>query len=121
MQHRLTLLAITLLFTAVASAAPPYKSGYPGQRMVEQLNLQEEQVDQFKTIMQDHHDKMRVLMDGAFAKVEPEFDALHQETINQLSTVLTPEQLEEFQAMYNERKKNRNGFSPFRQGRFSRK
>lgn len=119
MQHRLTLLAITLLFTAVATAAPPHKSGYPGQRMAEQLNLQEQQVDQFKTIMQDHHDKMRALMDSAFAKVEPEFDALHQETIDKLSTVLTPEQLEEFQAMYNERKNRRNGFPPFRQGRFS--
>lgn len=73
------------LISVAAFASPGGKCGH-GDRMIKQLDLNEEQAVQFREIMQTKRKKMR-----AFHEEQ------HNEPLNQLNSVLTAEQMEEFQ------------------------
>ncbi len=76
------------LISIAAFACPGGKHGKHVDRMIEKLELNDEQATQFRTVMQTKHEKMR-----AYHKEQ------YQETLSQLETFLTAEQLQEFQEM----------------------
>lgn len=78
-------LFVCLLLISVAVFAYPEGECGHGERMIEQLNLNEEQAVEFREIMQEKHEEMH-----AYRKTQ------HEEAIEQLYLVLTVEQMEEF-------------------------
>jgi hypothetical protein len=95
-----------LLGSIVGSAGVFYYGWYSGRwrhefdlnravdRMKRDLSLDDSQVQKLRQILQDSGRKRRELMQ----KDRPEFDALHQDTQNQIRKILNPQQL----AKYNE-------------------
>lgn len=82
-----SLLVFLPLISTAAFACPGGKGGH-GDRMIKQLDLNAEQVVQFRGIMQAKRKKMH-----AFHEEQ------HNETLSQLNSVLTAEQMQEFQQL----------------------
>ena len=80
-------ICIPLIFS-VANACPGGKHGDHVGRMIEKLDLNEEQAAQFREVMQVKRDKMRAYHNEQY-----------QDTLKQLEVFLTAEQLQEFQEM----------------------
>jgi len=71
----------------------------PGQ-MIEKLGLSDNQTEQFRSIMHEQHQKRKDVHEQYKESREKEheaMEALHQETIERLSPVLTAEQLKSFE------------------------
>ena len=73
------------------------------ERLFEQLQLNDVQVSAVKEIMKEKREKHRVIMEDA----RPQLDALHNETKEQLATVLNDEQLLKFDEMTEKRRNKR--------------
>ena len=87
-------LGLMLVFPlAFAEPGAGGKNCEPGTRLAEKLNLEESQVEPVKQIMQEQHEKRREMMKKNMA-------ALHDETRERLTKVLTPEQLKKFDEMH---------------------
>ncbi|MGI9227789.1 MAG: hypothetical protein ACR2PU_03255 [Gammaproteobacteria bacterium] len=82
------LLVCIPLVSIAAFACPDGKGEKHADRMVEELELNDEQFDQFRDAMQTKCENMR-----AFHEEQ------HQEMLKQLETFLTAEQMQEFQEM----------------------
>jgi Spy/CpxP family protein refolding chaperone len=61
-------------------------------RMKRDLSLDDSQVDKLRLILQDSSRKRKELTQ----KNQPQFDALHEETRNQIRKILNPDQLAKF-------------------------
>lgn len=84
----LVIASVLGLGAATASACPGGKGGPNFERISEKLELTAEQEAQFREIMEAKREKMKSY-----------FQEQRAETLNQLSTVLTDEQLAEFEEM----------------------
>lgn len=72
-------------------------------RMIEGLQLSEEQKPAVRQIMSEQHQKMRSEMEAIHEQVRPKMEALKAETSQRLSTVLTEEQLQTFNSKMDKR------------------
>lgn len=68
------------------------------ERMIGELQLSSEQEPVVRQIMQEQHKKMRSEMQAIHEQMKPKMEALKAETGQRLSTVLTAEQLQTFNA-----------------------
>ena len=73
------------------------------ERLFEQLQLNDDQVGAVKQIMKEKREKRRSIMEDA----RPQLEALHNETKEQLATVLNDEQLLKFDEMTEKRRNKR--------------
>ena len=70
------------------------------EQMIHKLSLSDNQTEQFRSIMDEQHQKKRYIHKQYKESRETEreaMDLLHQETIEKLSPVLTAEQLSSFE------------------------
>ena len=74
------------LVSISAFACPDGKGEKHADRMVEELELNDEQADQFRDALQTKRENMRTFLEEQ-----------HQEMLKQLETFLTAEQIQEFQ------------------------
>jgi Spy/CpxP family protein refolding chaperone len=104
-----SIVALLALGAAAAWAQPP-ASGGPAAHMENLailLDLTDAQKPQVQSILQGAHAQMRQLMEQSKANGgKPDFQAMraahqqiHQDTLQKLSTVLSPAQLKKFQAL----------------------
>jgi Spy/CpxP family protein refolding chaperone len=68
-------------------------------KLTEKLDLQEDQVDAVQQIMKQQHEKRRELFQTNRDAMRKQMEALHDETRNQLSSVLNPEQMTKFEEL----------------------
>lgn len=103
---------VVLIFTMWSGpvlAGPP--SGGPNiERLTEKLDLSPEQVTQVEAIFADARERMEAVRDSG---VRPNPEEARRYVRDQLETVLTPEQLDKFDSLNQQRKGNwrqrRNG------------
>jgi len=111
------LMVACLVFIQTASAQDrgrPGKAPSPERvmaKLTERLNLTEEQKAQMQPVIQDDMDKHREVMVKAREQeikdreaVKAQFEAIDKETDAKLATILSAEQLKEFQKMREERR-----------------
>jgi Spy/CpxP family protein refolding chaperone len=72
-------------------------------RFIKDMQLNDDQVDAVKQIMKGKREKRRAIMD----EMRPKIDALHNETREQLATVLNEEQLSKFDELLEKKRKKR--------------
>ena len=95
---RYALVAAALLFGATAYAGGPgCDHGAKMDEMTAGLNLDATQTAQVQEILKASHDRMRA-----------EHQTIHDDTLTQLRTVLTEEQMQTLQANWEQRHKARN-------------
>jgi len=68
------------------------------ERMIEELQLSSEQEPAVRQILDEQHEKMRSEMQAMHEQMRPKMEALKAETGQRLSTVLSEEQLQTFNA-----------------------
>ena len=78
------------------------------QRMIEKLELSEEQVSQVETIMTNQQARRD--------EIREQMQALRADTRSQMSAILTDEQLEKFDRMQQHKKHKRDKFQAMRDG-----
>ena len=104
----------TFIILITAFMQPAFaEKGNPGQykehrgqhmeRMMEELQLSSEQEPAVRQIMEEQHKKMRSEMQAVHEQMKPKMEALKAETGQRLSTVLTAEQLQTFNAQMEKR------------------
>lgn len=110
--HLLALLVLSITFTQHSQARPPH--GDPSehwQQLAEELALSEEQTESFLNVLSSQHEKRREIIKAhkmeSKKKPREAMDALHQETLSQLASVLTEEQLQQFEAEIDAHRKHR--------------
>ena len=74
-------------------------------RMLESLQLSSEQEPIVRQIMEEQHTKLRAEMEAIHERIRPKMEALKAETAERLSTVLSAEQMQTFNAQKDERLK----------------
>ena len=82
-----------MLFQPLAFADMGKQGCDPGAKLTEKLDLQDDQVESVKKIMQEQHEKRREMLQAQHEAMLKNMSALHDETRERLSSVLTPEQL----------------------------
>jgi hypothetical protein len=93
MRYALVAAAAALLFGATAYAGgPDCDRGAKMEQLTADLNLDATQAAQVQEILKSSHDKMRT-----------EHKAIHEDTLAQLRTVLTEEQVQTLQVRWEER------------------
>ena len=75
--------------------------------ITDELDLSEEQSRQVKAILKESHEKRRAVWEEQRKIIKPKMQAIKQETRDNLATVLSEEQLEEYDEMKAEWKKKR--------------
>jgi protein CpxP len=75
--------------------------------ITDELDLSEEQSEQVKAILKESHEKSRAIREQMRKAMMPQMQAIHAETRDKLATVLSEEQLEEYDEMKAEWKKKR--------------
>lgn len=97
----------TLIILITAFMQPAFaekgKRGQHMERMIEQLQLTSKQEPVVRQIMEEQHNKMRGEMEAVHEQMKPKMEALKAETNQRLSTVLTAEQLQTFNAQMEKR------------------
>jgi len=94
------ILITATLYTQFSYAEEQNRHKRGPERMIEKLNLSDNQTEQFRTIMDEQHQKRKNVHEQYKDSRETEHEAmkaLHQETIERLSPVLTAEQLKSFE------------------------
>lgn len=84
----------------------PFDRGRVMRRLTRDLNLTDPQVQQVSQILDETTKKYSDLQ----KQMEPQFDAIHQESSNRIRQILTPEQTAKFNALvrrWEERRKHR--------------
>lgn len=89
---------ITLIVLAISEPvfAERGKRGQHMDRMIQNLNLTEEQEPAVRQILEEQHTKFRSEMQSVRDQAQPRMEALKAETSQRLSTVLNTEQLQTF-------------------------
>lgn len=75
------------------------------ERMVETLDLSEEQEPQVRRILEEQHGKMRAEMEKIREQMKPKMEAIHAETTNRLAEVLNDEQMQSFNDFVEKKRK----------------
>jgi hypothetical protein len=68
----------------------------PRQRLTEALQLEPSQVGEVEQILQEQHEKHRALWEAQREQMRPQMQAIREETIERLRSVLSAEQLQKF-------------------------
>lgn len=95
-----------LLLLTAATGAMAYK-GHSPEWLAKELGLTEAQSQQVQTIMQEKRAKMMEVRKEIKALSKEKKAPIRAETHERLSAVLSKEQMEKFEAMKQERKKDR--------------
>ena len=80
------------------------------QRIDEKVNLSDAQKTQIRQILENSRDKLsdiRKKMEPAVKEFEPQFDAVRQQTRNEIRAVLTDSQLPKVEEMFKEQDRDR--------------
>lgn len=113
------LLALTAGTAAYAQAPvgppPPHDRVPPIERLAKALNLSENQKTEVQRIFEQHHTQMeadRAQMKASgtrptFEEMKAKFQQMQQETLTELSSVLTADQLAKYKAIEAEREAHR--------------
>ena len=99
MKSLFSLFLALMLFQPLAFADSE-KYCEPGAKLTEKLGLEENQVDPVQQIMKEQHEKRREIFQANREALKNSMSALHNETKERLSSVLTPEQLQKFEEMH---------------------
>ncbi|MBU2710293.1 Spy/CpxP family protein refolding chaperone [Zooshikella harenae] len=75
----------------------------PGERAAQELGLTAEQKQSFQSIMKAQHQQRKAVHEKYRDQIQTEMDQVYQGTLNQLESVLTPEQIEKFKAHHEQR------------------
>lgn len=118
--HLLTILLLSISLIQPSQARPPKEiPSEHWQQLAQELALNEEQTESFLNVMSSQHEKRREIIEAhrmeSKKKPREAMDALHQETISQLATVLTNEQLQQFEAEIEAHRKHRKMHGMMRQ------
>ena len=98
----------TLLLTSMALADHPAAGKHAGKhtdRLVNKLQLTDEQRQPVADILKEQWEKGREIMQPAFEQVRPQMEALHEETRQRLADILTEEQLQKYDELSSKRQK----------------
>jgi Spy/CpxP family protein refolding chaperone len=109
MKAKLAVALAACLVAGLALADPHegHQHGPDMDRMAILLDLNDTQKAQVQEILEQQHDKLRATHEESRASgtrpsredMEKQHDAMKQETITKLQTVLTPEQIKKFEAL----------------------
>lgn len=121
---KILLLMSVLLFTTSQAIANESGKCNKGERLASKLQLDEQQTEQFSQIVGQQHEKRRDVMKTHREQMKVAMENLHNDTRQQLSSVLTEEQLAAYDELHNERMEKRQQrreqrkerFREFRQG-----
>ena len=106
--NRLITLALVLFVFTQPVFADRDKKGDHIDRLIKELQLNDDQVDPVKDILKEQRQKHLAIRE----QVKPQMEAIHEETKQRLSTVLDSDQLQRFEEFINkkhERMKNKYG------------
>jgi len=113
-------LLVTLFLTAFIFFQPAFaehehkgqrmeKHGQHIERLIQELQLSDDQVMTFKQIIKDQHEKRRAVMKEIHEQLRPKMEAMRNETKQRLSNVLNDEQLQHFEEMMQKRHDHMHG------------
>ena len=94
------ILITATLYTQLGYAEDQIRHKRGPEKMINKLDLSDNQTGQFRSIMEKQHTKRKTIHEQYRESREDEHEAmklLHQETIERLTPVLTFEQLESFE------------------------
>lgn len=77
-------------------------------KLIEKLNLTEEQTEQVSTIMQEQRQKARTLFNETREQIRPQMESLHAETRERLAAILDEQQLQRFDEISQKRREKMN-------------
>jgi hypothetical protein len=97
---------VTLGLTHQALARGP-QGARSVERLTEALHLDQSQVGQVEQILKEQRDKLQALWETQREQMQPQMQAIHDETIERLRTVLSAEQLQTFLDMREARRAER--------------
>ena len=100
--------AIALLSTQGALAIPP-RGAPPMEPLVEALQLDQSQTEQVRQVLKEQHDKRMALHQEQRENRRMAMEAIREETIARLRTVLNEDQMNEFIEFSEPRRRGRHG------------
>lgn len=113
----LTTLLLSFVLLQPLQAQPPHGKPPHGkpfghwQQIAQDLSLSDEQTESFMSVLNSQHEKRREIMKAhrkeREEKPRAEMEALHQETISLLASVLSAEQLQQFEDEMEAHRKHR--------------
>ncbi len=103
---KLSLVILLSLLTSISFAESGENCG-PSGKMMQNLDLQEDQIEAVQQVMNEQKEKRHELMQASRDSIKDKMSALHEETKNKLSPILTPEQLAKFEQAHAERMEKR--------------
>ena len=109
MKRLITLALVLFVFTQPVFAERD-KKGEHIDRLIKELQLNDDQVDTVKNILKEQSQKRQAIFNEIRDQVKPKMEAIHEETKQRLSTVLDSDQLQRFEEFINkkhERMKNK--------------
>ncbi len=92
------------------------KGGQHMERMIQKLQLSDEQATSFRQIMQEQREKQRAVMKELREEAKPQMEIIQNETIQRLSSVLDESQLQQYQELAAERRSRIQGRMQKRSG-----
>ncbi len=90
------LTVIALLFIAQQVALAESGDCRRGDRLIKKLNLNDDQVETVTQILEQQREKRHAIFEEHHKKMKTTMESLHNETKEQLSRILTEEQLTKF-------------------------
>ena len=106
---KLVYVLVLCLVFAVADAAPPEGGGMSIDTLTQELNLDDEQAVSFEQIMSGHRQQMQSLRELSRSERRSEMKRLRSETDEQLKGVLTDEQMQKFDELRQQMRKQHRG------------
>ena len=96
----------TLLLTSMALADHPADAKHKGKhkdRFISKLQLAEDQRQPVAGILKEQKEKGKEIMQSVYEQVIQQMDALHEETRQRLTGILTEEQLQKYEELSSKR------------------
>lgn len=113
MKKSLIAALFSLSFSVVAHAQMPCPPPTPDwNRLATRLGLESSQFDAFSTVMEAEHEKRQALHKQTFDDMKVGMDAIDQETLEKLASILTEDQLAALEALQTDMRRHRPGPPP---------
>ena len=76
-------------------------------KLTEKLDLQDDQIEAVQQIMSEQQEKRREIFEANRDSMKKKMDSLHNDTKDKLNSVLSPEQMAEFEKLHAKRMEKR--------------
>lgn len=106
---QLTLIGVVGLTLATGATAMPCGGKPPMKELISQLNLNEQQQAEVKSVLKQQREQMHSMREQFQEQHHEEMESVRLQTLDKLSSILTASQMEQFEAWMEAHKPPRRG------------